>query len=593
MSEETSAVERDRQMILQAQSKGTLAKLFAYTRLSGPGWLQGAITLGGGSLAGSLYLGVLAGYDLMWLQPLAMILGIIMLSAIGYVSLSTGERPFDAINKHINPVLGWGWAIATLMANLVWCMPQFALGTAAIQQNLAPDFFGEKFFFHSSGILSESGSQVIVVVLLFAVAGIVVWFYDSGNWGIKLFEVLLKVMVGVVVVSFVGVVVAMSMKGGLLDWGAIFSGFIPNPSQLFEPSAKFGSVLASAGEYTSFWKKEIVGQQQQVMITAAATAVGINMTFLLPYSMMKRGWNRDFRGLAVFDLATGLFIPFLLATSCVVIASASQFHAAPALGLVDGTDGDGNPVEPAENLVGGFNKLLDKRLKEEKGAAWLETITEDVKSLDTKKADASKAELASARADLPRADRELAAMLVKRDAFNLAGSLAPLTGKGVAQYVFGVGVLGMAVSTIIILMLINGFVICEMLGLQSKGTPHRLGCFLAAVVGAVGSFFWTTDAHLWLAVPTSMFGMVLLPIAYCTFFFMMNSKALMGENMPQGGKRIAWNVLMGIAAGMAALGSYWSISASDFKMYGMVGMGSFILLALIVQVVRKKPDVGA
>ena len=78
-----------------------------------------------------------------------------------------------------------------------------------------------------------------------------------------------------------------------------------------------------------------------------------------------------------------------------------------------------------------------------------------------------------------------------------------------------------------------------------------------------------------------------------TFFFMMNSKSLMGENLPQGGKRIVWNVLMGVAAGMAALGSYSSISASPFKTYGMYGMGSFILLALIVQVVRKKPDVGA
>ncbi|MBT4868413.1 MAG: hypothetical protein HON53_25165, partial [Planctomycetaceae bacterium] len=452
---------------------------------------------------------------------------------------------------------------------------------------------GPAVFFHSSGILSQTGGQVIVVGLLFAVAGVVVWFYDSGSWGIKLFEVLLKVMVGVVVVSFVGVVVAMSMKGGLLDWGAIFSGFIPNPSQLFEPSAKFGSALASVGEYSSFWKSEIVGQQQQVMITAAATAVGINMTFLLPYSMMKRGWDRDFRGLAVFDLATGLFIPFLLATSCVVIASASQFHATPAPGLLGETDKNGLVIQPPKDLVGGFNKLLDKRLKEEKGAAWLAKIAEDTKSSDKEKADASKAELDRARSELPKADRELAAMLVKRDAFNLAGALEPLTGKGVAQYIFGIGVLGMAISTIIILMLINGFVICEMLGLKSEGMPHRLGCFLAAVVGAIGSFFWTGDAKLWLAVPTSMFGFMLLPIAYFTFFFMMNSKSLMGENLPQGGKRIVWNVLMGVAAGMAALGSYSSISASPFKTYGMYGMGSFILLALIVQVVRKKPDVGA
>ena len=42
--------------------------------------------------------------------------------AIGYVTLSTGERPFKAINTHVNPVLGWGWAIATLMANCVWSL---------------------------------------------------------------------------------------------------------------------------------------------------------------------------------------------------------------------------------------------------------------------------------------------------------------------------------------------------------------------------------------------------------------------------------------------------------------------------------------
>ena len=49
-----SQVEQDRQAILEAKQKGTLATLMTYARLSGPGWLQGAITLGGGSLAGSL-----------------------------------------------------------------------------------------------------------------------------------------------------------------------------------------------------------------------------------------------------------------------------------------------------------------------------------------------------------------------------------------------------------------------------------------------------------------------------------------------------------------------------------------------------------
>mgnify|MGYP006966897663 CR=1 FL=1 len=128
--------------IEEARTRGPLATLAVYMKLSGPGWLQSAITLGGGSLASALYLGVLTGYSMLWLQPVAMLLGIVMLSAIAYVTLSTGKRPFQAINEHVNPVLGWGWIIAVAMANVVWSLPQFALGTAALHQNLFPELLG-------------------------------------------------------------------------------------------------------------------------------------------------------------------------------------------------------------------------------------------------------------------------------------------------------------------------------------------------------------------------------------------------------------------------------------------------------------------
>ena len=127
MADENSGIDRDRRMIVEAQAKGRLATFGAYFRLSGPGWLQSAITLGGGSRCSSLFVGELAGFAVLWLQPLALIMGIIMLSAISYVTLSTGEKPFKAIREHVNPVLGWGWILATLMANCVWALPQFGL----------------------------------------------------------------------------------------------------------------------------------------------------------------------------------------------------------------------------------------------------------------------------------------------------------------------------------------------------------------------------------------------------------------------------------------------------------------------------------
>ena len=136
MSDSNENLAREKKLLSEVNQKPFLSRWGTFAKLSGPGWLQGAITLGGGSLAGSLYVGVIGGYQMLWLQPLMMIFGVLMLSVIGYVTLSTGEKPFGAINKHISPVLGWGWLIAAMLANLVWAMPQFALGTAAMQQNL-------------------------------------------------------------------------------------------------------------------------------------------------------------------------------------------------------------------------------------------------------------------------------------------------------------------------------------------------------------------------------------------------------------------------------------------------------------------------
>jgi Mn2+/Fe2+ NRAMP family transporter len=549
MTNDTNRFADEKRQLREAKARGGLAVFGAYLKFSGPGWLQGAITLGGGSLAGSLYLGVLGGYSLLWLQVLAMIMGVLMLGAITYVTLSTGKRPFQAINDHINPVLGWGWAIATLLANVVWCLPQFTLGTAAVQQNLLP------------GLAGNFGKVVICLGLL-GIATVVIWFYDTGSRGIKLFELILKSMVGLVVICFFGVVLKMSLGPDGLPWGEILSGFIPDLSLLHHPAASFNPALEAAGGFRSFWSDMIVAQQRDVMITAAATAVGINMTFLLPYSMLKKGWDKESRGLAIFDLSTGLFIPFVLATGCVVIAAASQFHVTPQPGVIEGT-------APA-GMLRQYNDNLGARLTRELGADAVGQLSPEAKAMRV--------------AALPEGDKRLAAMLVKRDAFNLAQSLERLTGKTFSHYVFGVGVLGMALSTIIILMLISGFTVCEILGLPQEGWPHRLGCLIAGV-GVLGPFIWEGKTQFWLAVPTSVFGMTLLPIAYFTFFLMMNNRALMGSELPGGGRRIALNFFMLVALALAAFGAGWSIW-SKIKWLGVGLVTGYILLAVVVHFLR-------
>lgn len=554
-------VEEDRRLLRGARKRGRLATVAAYIRLSGPGWLQSAITLGGGSLGGSLYLGILGGFGLLWLQPFAMLMGVIMLSAIAYVTLSTGESPFKSINRHVNPVLGWGWLIATMMANVVWSLPQFSLATAAVQQNLLPGLGGD-----------AGGGKLLIGLIIAACCTGVVWFYDTGSRGVKAFEILLKAMVGVIMACFFGVVIKMTLAGAL-DWGAIGRGFIPSLSVLWAPGESFAPLLEKvAPAFRDFWTEQIVGPRRDVIISVIATAVGINMTFLLPYSMLKRRWDRDFRGLAAFDLATGLFIPFVLATGCVVVAAASQFHATPAPGFLGERDAGGVAVEPAKNLGSRYRDLALKRVERETGAEAFAALN------------AAQRE-ARVRA-LPAADRAMAATLVQRDASNLARSLEPLTGRTTAHLVFGVGVVGMAVSTIIILMLINGFAFCEMLGRPLGGWPYRLGALMPGL-GVLAPLLWTGGkAQFWLVVPASVFGMTLLPIAYFTFVLVMNQKKILGPAMPRGAGRWAWNSLMAVAAGFAGLCSVWSLWSKQ----GWLGIGvvaAFVGAAVTVHFIRR------
>jgi len=638
-------IEADRRLIQEARAKGSLATLGAYVRLSGPGWLQSAITLGGGSLSSSLYLGVLAGFSLMWLQPVAMIIGVIMLSAIAYVTLSTGERPFQAINKHVNPVLGWGWLGATLMANCVWSLPQFTLAAKAFRQNLMPSVFG-------IDVMAPHTANGIIVGAVALLCIVMVYFYDKGGWGVKIFDVILKAMVGIIVISFFGVVIYMSGKGAL-DWGGILAGFVPDPTLLWRPADTFDAALAATGEFRDFWSGLIVTDQRDSLIAAAATAVGINMTFLLPYSMLKKGWNKTFRGLAVFDLATGLFVPFILATGCVIIASASRFHTTPAVhfpkaetlpavlqvvtdpscAAVDEEDrrsrlrsilDDGYIGEEAEEVVkdkpltvyvtteildevnepafAGLsatakrNRLRDallgadpsavkgyrgnalKRIEEARGAEALAPATAGDTPVEVK-----------AREDrlingLPLADRRLAAMIVRRDNIQLAEALKPLTGHVLAHYVFGIGVVGMAISSIIILMLINGFCICEAVNRPSRGWLYRLGSLIPAI-GVLGPFIWTGAAP-YLALPTSVAMFIVIPIAYAAFALVLNQRRLLGDEMPRGATRWIWNVAMALGVVTVTILSVY-MAHDKAGWWGIAGIAAFIGAVAVAHVVRK------
>jgi Flp pilus assembly protein TadB len=66
----------------------------------------------------------------------------------------------------------------------------------------------------------------------------------------------------------------------------------------------------------------------------------------------------------------------------------------------------------------------------------------------------------------------------------------------------------------------------------------------------------------------------------------MNQKAMLGDHMPQGGKRVLWNILMVIATGIAMLVSIWSLW-SRLGGWSIAVIVVFFGLILVVHFVRK------
>jgi len=424
-----------------AQEKAELYKLEGksfgerwrfYFSKTGPGWLQSAFTLGGGSAVASLFLGAHYQYKLLWVQPLAMIVGVIMLMAASYQTLSTGIRPFDAMRSFIHPSLAWAWAIATLIANLVFHLPQYALAAGVTEDMIQVVTGWEPSGWSRNFLLLGIGIIVLII------STVITWNYGSGLRGVKFYERILKIFIGVIIVAF-AIVVVRSAVAGNIEWGKLFSGFLP----LYIPTDPIGVM-------------KVMG--------AFGAAVGINMTFLFGYSLLARGWGKEHRELSRFDLFTGMLIPYFIATSLMVIAGGCTIY---------GTEFAPSDIQPAN-----------------------------------------------------------AGMLIG------ASGVGPIVGR----FIFGLGLLGMAMSTITLQMLVTGFAVCEMFGIEPGGLRYKLACLIPAPA-FIGVILWKYMG-MWIALPAFAFGLMMLPIAYVGWFLLQNSSRYLGDEKPRGRKALYWNIAM-------------------------------------------------
>lgn len=290
---------------LQSQPAGK--RMLGYLRLSGPGYMQSAMTLGGGSVASCVVMASMLGYKLLWVQPLAIILGFAVLAAIAKQTCHTGERPYKVFWERLHPILAIAWGASALIATIIWHIPQYSLtanGVGALAGGAGID-------------LGSTWARLGIGVVVLLAAIYMLHLYNSGATGLKLYELAIKVMVWLIVIAF-GVVAI----GSGIEWRRLFMGItgIAFLQDVFAGTVPGGAI------------KPIVG--------ALAAAVGINMIFLYPYSLLNKNWGKKHKELAYFDLGSGMVIPFLIATTFMMIGTAN------AIGPEEGAVG-----EPVRNIL--------------------------------------------------------------------------------------------------------------------------------------------------------------------------------------------------------------------------------------------------
>ncbi|TWU28735.1 divalent metal cation transporter [Novipirellula artificiosorum] len=464
-----------------------------YIKRTGPGLLQSAMTLGAGSAAASVIAGASFGYKLLWVQPVAMFLGVMMLGALSNVVLTTGERPYKSFGREIGKWLVVLWALGTIMSSIIWHFPQYGLAASAARdlgdlQGIVstPPEIGSANALIEEAQKTKDAVQIAAanealasarsetpMGLGFTQAGLMVSFgigllilcinivttfnYGGDSRGVRVYEWFLRGCIALVVVMF-GMVVVAKIDVVAGDIGEIFKGFIgwygiPN---LWNPDGTMNNSTVT----------QVLGM--------LGAAVGINMTFLYPYSLLKKGWGKDHKKLARWDLGMTMFLPFVLVTSLVIIAMKVG-------GVYDGADVVNTTIKP----------------------------------------------------------------------LGAAKALSGVLGENAGRVIFDLGLIGMTCGAISTHMVVCGFTFCEMFGLEQTKSRFRM----FALVPAIGILGVISSLPIWFPVAASAVCFTMLPIAYFAFLIMNNKRSYIGDAVGSGWTRVVFNLVLVIALAVATIGS--------------------------------------
>ena len=281
----------DEQRLIELQQQPLGKRLWGYVALSGPGYMQSAMTLGGGTIAACVVMGSLLGYELLWVQTAAIVFGVTLLSAVAKQTCHSGEGAYQVFWHRLHPLMAIVWGVSSLVATVLWHIPQYSLtanGVVALGEGIGLN-------------LDPKVCRIGIGVVTLGLASFIVYLYSAGARGLRIYEMAVKILVWLIVIAFA--IVALSTG---IEWKRLFLGLT---------GISFMQDLFSGDGIDPRAIKPIVG--------GVAAAVGINMVFLYPYSLLNKNWGKHHKELAYFDLWSGMVVPFLIATTLMVVAVAN------------------------------------------------------------------------------------------------------------------------------------------------------------------------------------------------------------------------------------------------------------------------------
>lgn len=301
-------------------------RVAGYMKMTGPGYMQSAMTLGGGSIASCAVLGSMFGYKYLWVQVLAMVFGYFILANVAKQTTNNGERSYGVFKTELHPIFAIIWGGSAFIATILWHIPQYSLAVNGVQ-TLAD---GVGLGFEAKGV------RLGVGIALLGLATGVVYLYHSGAKGLRLYERIIKTLVWGIVIAF-GIVV---FTGESIEWGRLFAGF------------------TGVTFIKDFMANGMQEEAIKPVVGALAAAVGINMIFLYPYSLLEKGWGKQHKELAYFDLLSGMAVPFIFATCLMIVAVAKTIG--PEAGAIGSGVRDIREILPVvEPALGeGFGRLI-------------------------------------------------------------------------------------------------------------------------------------------------------------------------------------------------------------------------------------------